>query len=155
MDSSLTIQDKEDPAPPEVQDEFTDEELEKDIVLRTISKSISQEYVIPLAMHLYGLTETEVLNLALLPHQRNFDEQRYYLLERWKQRQEEGATFSQLIQAFKAVKMTAAAGTLNRNLLTDKSKFKLHHVNKTCSINVLFQCSGISQRQYEKLYSVI
>ena len=73
-------------------------------------------------MHLFGLTETEVLNLSLLPHQRDFDEQRYYLLEKWKQSQEEGATFSQLINAFKAVKMTAAAGTLNRNLLTDKSK---------------------------------
>ncbi|PIK61846.1 hypothetical protein BSL78_01177 [Apostichopus japonicus] len=110
----------EDPAPQEIHDSFEETELIKDVVLRTISKDIPKNFVVPLAMHLFGLTESEVLNLSLLPHHRDFDEQRYAILEKWKLKKGQDATFSKLIEAFLAVKMKSAAASLNRNLLTDQ-----------------------------------
>ncbi|XP_022098067.1 uncharacterized protein LOC110983050 [Acanthaster planci] len=119
--SKLIIpKEREDPAPPEIQESFTDEEVVKDVVLRTISKDIPKDYVVPLAMHLFGLSEVEILNLSLLPHHRDFDEQRYAVLEKWMLTSAEEATFTKLIEAFRAVKMTSAAINLNRNLLTNE-----------------------------------
>ncbi|XP_071808299.1 uncharacterized protein [Asterias amurensis] len=119
--SKLVIpKEREHPAPPEIQDSFTDEEVIKDVVLRTISKDIPKNFVVPLAMHLFGLSEVEILNLSLLPHHRDFDEQRYAVLEKWMLTNGEEATFTKLIEAFRAVKMTSAANNLNRNLLTNE-----------------------------------
>ncbi|PIK41818.1 hypothetical protein BSL78_21331 [Apostichopus japonicus] len=119
--SKLVVpKEREDPAPQEIHDSFEETELIKDVVLRTISKDIPKNFVVPLAMHLFGLTETEVLNLSLLPHHRDFDEQRYAILEKWKLKKGQDATFSKLIEAFLAVKMKSAAASLNRNLLTDQ-----------------------------------
>ncbi|XP_033113928.1 uncharacterized protein LOC117114378 isoform X2 [Anneissia japonica] len=109
----------DDPVPQEIAEIFTEDDMKKDIVLRTISKDIHRGFAIPLAMHLFGLTETEVLNLNLLPHHRDYNEQRYLVLQKWRTQEGQKASFEKLIAAFKAVKMTAPAHSLNRNLLTD------------------------------------
>ncbi|XP_063969252.1 uncharacterized protein LOC129282178 [Lytechinus pictus] len=115
----VLFKDRDVPAPPDVQETYDDDSLTKDVVLRTISKNIPKDFVTPLCMHLFGLSEVEVLNLGMLPHHRDFDEQRYGVLDKWKGEQGDNATFRKLIEAFQAVKMKSAAATLNRNLLTE------------------------------------
>ncbi|XP_071495899.1 uncharacterized protein [Diadema antillarum] len=115
----VLFKDQEVPAPPDVQEEYSDEDLTKDVVLRTISKDIPKDFLMPLCMHLFGLSEVEVLNLGMLPHHRDFDEQRYGVLDKWKNEKSDSATFRSLIEAFHAVKMKSAAHTLDRNLLTE------------------------------------
>ncbi|XP_071953307.1 uncharacterized protein [Antedon mediterranea] len=107
----------DDPVPEDI--EGTEDETKKDIILRTISKDIHRGFAIPLAMHLFGLTETEIFNLNLLPNHYDFNEQRYLILKKWKTQEGENASFEKLIAAFRAVRMTAPAQSLNRNLLTD------------------------------------